>query len=142
MGHTQNGRSKQVLKKSIFKHNTDDRTDNSKSGNATTPGVTAKMLEEKVEKLSLKMGWPLLRINYKMLKFSWNTQTLQMQHGSQLIAALQKKKKKPKDYSRSQVDYESTRSWHCKIDTYHSEIHQQEPCLQVIRWEIHCLHLL
>lgn len=34
------------------------------------------MLEEKVEKLSAEMGWHLLRINYKMLQFSWNTQTL------------------------------------------------------------------
>lgn len=50
--------------------------------------------------------------------------------------------KKPKDYSRSQVDYEPTRSWHCKTDTYHSETHQREHCLQVIHWEIHCLHLL
>lgn len=41
-----------------------------------TLGVTAKKLEEKVEKLSVKMEWYLLGINYKMLHFSWNTQTL------------------------------------------------------------------
>lgn len=78
-GHSQNGTRWQMCwrSQSGFKNNTDEGTDNSENlGMMLHWEWPAKTLEEKVEKLSVKMGWHLLWINYKVLQFSWNTQTL------------------------------------------------------------------
>lgn len=74
LGHSQKGRRQQTCEEVL--RTPQMKGQPRKSGDDTTLGATAKMLEEKVEKLSVEMGWHLLRINYNMLQFSCNTQTL------------------------------------------------------------------
>lgn len=127
----------------FFKNNTDEVTDNSENLGMTELGVTTKMLEEKVEKLAVKIGWHLLRISYKMLQIQQEyPNSVNTARKKTNYEALLGKKKNPKDYSGSQVEYESTGTCCCKNEMYHSQMHKRERCLQVIHWETHCVHLL